>query len=79
MKHRLLGRSGCVVAETGFGAWAIDGFRGPRSAPDAKTALHRALDLGVNFIDTATGCRAGRSKRLNRQVLEKRGVLVFNT
>jgi aryl-alcohol dehydrogenase-like predicted oxidoreductase len=72
MKYRKLGRSGLDVSEIGFGAWAIGGSWGPQDEGESIAALHRALDLGVNFIDTAAGYGNGRSERLIAQVLKER-------
>ncbi len=75
MKYRTLGRTGLKVSEIGFGAWAIGGSWGPQKDEDSITALHSALDLGVNFIDTAAGYGEGRSERLIGKVLKERGDL----
>ena len=75
MKYRTLGRTGLKVSEIGFGAWAIGGSWGPQKDEDSITALHGALDLGVNFIDTAAGYGEGRSERLIGKVLKERGDL----
>jgi aryl-alcohol dehydrogenase-like predicted oxidoreductase len=72
MNIRKLGRSGPEVSEIGFGAWAIGGSWGPQSEADSTAALHRALDLGVNFIDTAAGYGDGRSERIIASVLRGR-------
>ncbi len=72
MKYRTLGRLGWQVSEIGFGAWAIGGGWGAQSDDDSLAALHRALDLGVNFIDTAQGYGNGHSERLIGQVLKQR-------
>jgi aryl-alcohol dehydrogenase-like predicted oxidoreductase len=72
MKYRKLGRTGPEVSEIGFGAWAIGGSWGPQSEADSVAALHRALDLGVNFIDTAAGYGDGRSERIIAAVLKDR-------
>lgn len=54
MENRELGRSGIRVSEIGFGAWAIGGDAwGPVEDADSVAAMERALELGVNFIDTA--------------------------
>ena len=53
MHHRELGRTGFSVSEIGFGAWAIGGTWGPTDDAEGLATLHRALDLGVNFFDTA--------------------------
>ncbi|MCL4507414.1 MAG: aldo/keto reductase [Chloroflexi bacterium] len=72
MKYRAFGRLGWQVSEIGFGAWAIGGGWGAQSNADSLAALHRALDLGCNFIDTAAGYGNGRSERLIGQVLKER-------
>ncbi len=72
MKFRKLGRTGLNVSEIGFGAWAIGGSWGPQSEADSTAALNRALDLGVNFIDTAAGYGDGKSERIIGGVLRTR-------
>lgn len=72
MKKRPFGKHGFEVSEIGFGAWAIGGSWGPQSEQDSLDALHRALDLGVDFIDTAAGYGSGKSERIIGQVLPKR-------
>ncbi len=73
MRYRSLGRTELSVSEIGFGAWAIGGSWGPQNEDDSLAALHRALDLGVNFIDTAAGYGEGRSEQLIGRVLKERG------
>ena len=53
MEYREFGRTGWKISTIGFGAWAIGREWGPVDDRDSMTALHRALDLGVNFFDTA--------------------------
>ena len=72
MNHRLLGNTNLSVSEIGFGAWAIGGSWGPQSEAESLAALGRALDLGVNFIDTAAGYGDGKSERLIGQALRGR-------
>lgn len=72
MQYRELGRTGYKVSEVSFGAWAIGGSWGTVSEEDAIAALHKAIDLGVNFIDTADVYGDGRSERLIGQVLKER-------
>jgi aryl-alcohol dehydrogenase-like predicted oxidoreductase len=72
MKYRKLGRTGLDVSEIGFGAWAIGGSWGPQSEVDSVAALNRALDLGVNLIDTAAGYGDGKSERIIAAVLKER-------
>ena len=77
MRNRTLGRTGVSVSEIGFGAWAIGGGWGEQKESDSVAALHRALDLGCNFIDTAAGYGDGRSERVIGRVLKERKETVF--
>ncbi|MDD2763044.1 MAG: aldo/keto reductase [Opitutaceae bacterium] len=72
MHHRPFGRHHFNCSEIGFGAWAIGGSWGAQTDADSLAALNRALDLGVNFIDTAAGYGNGRSERLIAQALAQR-------
>lgn len=72
MHYRSFGRHGFTCSEIGFGAWAIGGSWGAQADADSLASLHRALDLGVTFIDTAAGYGNGRSERLIAQVLGER-------
>ena len=77
MRTRTFGRTGVSVSEIGFGAWAIGGSWGEQKEEDSTAALHRALDLGCNFIDTAAGYGNGRSERIIGKVLKERKERVF--
>lgn len=72
MHYRAFGKNSFQTSEIGFGAWAIGGAWGAQADTDSLAALHRALDLGVNFIDTAAGYGDGRSERLIGQILRER-------
>jgi aryl-alcohol dehydrogenase-like predicted oxidoreductase len=72
MQYRELGRIGMTVSDIGFGAWAIGGSWGPQNEQDSVAALHKALDLGVTFIDTAAGYGNGKSERIIAEVLKTR-------
>jgi aryl-alcohol dehydrogenase-like predicted oxidoreductase len=72
MQYRTFGRLGWQVSSIGFGAWAIGGSWGAQSEDDSVKALHTALDLGCNFIDTAQVYGDGRSERIIAQVLSER-------
>jgi aryl-alcohol dehydrogenase-like predicted oxidoreductase len=77
MRHRSLGRTGLEVSEIGYGAWGIGGSQwGGADDDESIQALHRAIDLGVNFIDTALGYGEGRSERLVGQVVRERSETV---
>jgi aryl-alcohol dehydrogenase-like predicted oxidoreductase len=64
MEHRPLGRTGFNVSSISFGAWAIGGTWGAVDDRESLGALHRALDVGVNFFDTADVYGDGHSERL---------------
>jgi aryl-alcohol dehydrogenase-like predicted oxidoreductase len=72
MKYRALGRTGWNVSDVSFGAWAIGGSWGHVSDEEAMGALHKALDCGVNFIDTADVYGDGRSERLIAHLRKER-------
>ncbi|MBM3854879.1 MAG: aldo/keto reductase [Verrucomicrobia bacterium] len=75
MNYRSFGKHEFKCSEIGFGAWAIGGSWGAQSEADSLAALHRALDLGCNFIDTAAGYGNGRSERLIGRVLRERAAV----
>ncbi len=72
MNYRPLGRTGMNVAEISFGAWAIGGAWGDVDDGESLAALHKAIDLGVNFIDTADVYGDGRSERLIARLKRER-------
>ena len=82
MFTRKLGRSGIDVSALGFGCWAMGG---PYTSPQGKqvgwgdiddkqsiAAIHRAMDLGVNFFDTAACYGAGHSEHVVGEALAGR-------
>jgi aryl-alcohol dehydrogenase-like predicted oxidoreductase len=72
MNYRPLGRTGWKVADISFGAWAIGGSWGHVSDEDALAALNKAVDAGVNFLDTADVYGGGRSERLIAELKKSR-------
>ena len=72
MHYRELGRTGWKVSEISFGAWAIGGAWGSVSDTESLAALNKAIDCGVNFIDTADVYGMGRSERLITQLKRDR-------
>jgi aryl-alcohol dehydrogenase-like predicted oxidoreductase len=65
VEYRELGRTGWRISTISFGAWAIGGGEwGKTDDEESVRALHRAADLGVNFIDTADVYGDGHSERL---------------
>ena len=73
MNQRRLGRTGFMVSEIGYGAWGI-GRAQWIGAEDSESlrALHRAVDLGLNFIDTALAYGSGHSERVVGRFLKER-------
>src|SRR3954451_22231858 len=68
MEYRQLGRTGLTVSEIGYGAWGIGASQWVGAREDESlAALHRAIELGVNLIDTARGY--GESERIVGAVL----------
>jgi aryl-alcohol dehydrogenase-like predicted oxidoreductase len=72
MQYRPLGRTGWNISTVSFGAWAIGGTWGAVDDGNSMAALHRALDLGVNFFDTADVYGDGRSERLLARLRKER-------
>ncbi|HWC00608.1 MAG TPA: aldo/keto reductase [Bryobacteraceae bacterium] len=74
MKYRTLGRTGFQVSEIGYGAWGIGGMQW-LGATDERSldALRRAIELGLNFIDTALAYGEGHSERLVGKVVRETG------
>jgi aryl-alcohol dehydrogenase-like predicted oxidoreductase len=70
--YRELGRTGWRVSAVSFGAWAIGSAWGAVDSGDSLKALHRAVDLGVNFFDTADVYGDGHSERLLAQLKHER-------
>lgn len=78
MRKRRLGRTGIEVSEIGYGAWGI-GKQMWVGADDKESlrALNQAVDLGLNFIDTAMVYGDGHSERLIGQFLKHREERLF--
>jgi aryl-alcohol dehydrogenase-like predicted oxidoreductase len=72
MEYRELGRIGWKVSAISFGAWAIGGTWGEVDDKDSISALHTALDHGVNFFDTADGYGDGHSEKLLAKLRKER-------
>jgi aryl-alcohol dehydrogenase-like predicted oxidoreductase len=80
MERRRLGDTDLELSEIGFGAWAIGGGDwqfgwGPQDDREAIDAIHRALELGVNWIDTAAVYGLGHSEELVGRALRERGLV----
>ena len=81
MKKRILGRSGIEVSPMGLGCWAIGGpfymdgkMDGYGQVDDAESirAIHAALHLGINFLDTSDAYGIGHSEELIGEAMEGR-------
>jgi aryl-alcohol dehydrogenase-like predicted oxidoreductase len=72
VRSRRLGKTGLLVSEVGFGAWAIGGSWGETDDAESLAAMHAAVDLGVTFFDTADVYGDGRSERLLARLLRER-------
>ncbi len=74
MKTRKLGDSDLEISSIGFGAWAIGGGDwqfgwGAQDESDSVAAIHRALELGINWIDTAAVYGLGHSEKVIAKAL----------
>ena len=73
MKTRTLGNSDLEITPVGFGAWAVGGSWkfgwGEQDDSDSVAAIHRALELGVNWIDTAAAYGLGHSEEVVARAL----------
>jgi len=73
MKFRSFAQTGLEVSEIGFGAWAIGGgMWGPTNDTESLRALRFSLDLGINFVDTASVYGRGHSEQLIAKVYRER-------
>jgi aryl-alcohol dehydrogenase-like predicted oxidoreductase len=75
LKTTQLGATGLEITRVGFGAWAIGGGGwefgwGAQDDDESIAAIHRALELGVNWIDTAAAYGLGHSEEIVRRALE---------
>ena len=78
MNYRILGKTGLKVSEMGYGAWGIGkgAWIGASDAESAK-ALNRAVDLGLNFVDTALAYGDGHSETLVGRLLKERSETIY--
>ncbi|MBI4874617.1 MAG: aldo/keto reductase [Acidobacteria bacterium] len=78
MKYRKLGRTGFEISEIGYGAWGVGGGQWIGGDDgESVTALRRALELGLNFIDTALAYGDGHSEELVGQIVRDAPGKVF--
>lgn len=72
MQRRALGKSGLHVSVIGLGCWGMSGSYGAADEAECIATLHRALDLGINFLDTADSYGDGHNEALLGRALEGR-------
>jgi aryl-alcohol dehydrogenase-like predicted oxidoreductase len=80
MQQRQLGRSGLEVSALGLGCMTMSDFYGPRDEREALATIHRAFELGVNFLDTSNIYGLGRNEELiGRAIVDRRDRVVLAT
>jgi len=78
MRYRRLGRTNFEISEIGYGAWGIGGNQWLGGSDDESlVALRRAIDLGLNFIDTALAYGEGHSEQLVGEIVREAPGKVF--
>jgi aryl-alcohol dehydrogenase-like predicted oxidoreductase len=71
MEKRKLGRNGLEVSELGLGCMGMSQFYGPRDDKESVATLERAVELGINFFDTADVYGVGHNEELVGKALKK--------
>ncbi len=78
MKYRTLGKTGFEVSEISLGTWQVGGRWGEDFDDSiADETLNRAVDAGVNFLDTADGYAGGLSERAVGRIVKKRSARIY--
>src|SRR5580658_8795777 len=72
MQYRRLGRSSLVVSAVGLGCMGMSEFYGATDETESIATIHRALDLGVDFLDTADMYGSGRNEELVGRAIQGR-------
>ena len=69
MRYTQLGHTDLHVSRLAFGTWSFGGEWGPVQADDGKAAIRKALELGINFFDTAQAYGFGASEEMLGEAL----------
>src|ERR1700681_4536022 len=72
MKYRKFGTTGFEVSAIGLGCMSMSGAYGPADDAESISTLHRAFDLGVNFLDTSANYGNGHNHELIAKALKGR-------
>src|SRR5579885_1392485 len=80
MQYRKLGHSSFSLSAIGLGCMGMSEFYGTRNDQESIDVIHRALDLGVNFLDTADVYGVGHNEELvGRAIRDRRDQVVLAT
>jgi aryl-alcohol dehydrogenase-like predicted oxidoreductase len=80
MKKRALGKSGLAVSALGLGCMGMSEFYGPGDQRESIATIHRALDLGMNFLDTSDIYGLGRNEDLvGKAIRDRRNEVILAT
>jgi len=80
MESRRLGRSGLTVSALGLGCMGMSEFYGARENTESVATIHRALDLGINFLDTADIYGLGHNEELvGKAIRDRRKEVILAT
>jgi aryl-alcohol dehydrogenase-like predicted oxidoreductase len=78
MRNRTLGRTNFQISEIGYGAWGIGGKQWLGGTDDESVrAVRRAIELGLNFIDTALAYGEGHSEKIVGRLVREAGKKIY--